>query len=38
MTLVPDGDMEAFLASHSIDSAGAAGQEAGDFFDIDIAL
>lgn len=38
MTLVPADDLEAFLADHSADHAGALGQEAGDLFDIDIAL
>ncbi|MBI1889771.1 MAG: DUF898 domain-containing protein [Burkholderiales bacterium] len=38
MALVPKGDLEEFLADQTADDAGAAGQEAGDFFDIDIAL
>lgn len=38
MTLLPAGDLEEFLADHQADSAGAIGQEAGDLFDIDIAL
>jgi uncharacterized membrane protein YjgN (DUF898 family) len=38
MTLVPDGNLEEFLADHAADNAGAIGQEAGDLFDIDIAL
>ncbi|HZW12675.1 MAG TPA: YjgN family protein [Noviherbaspirillum sp.] len=38
MTLVPNGDLEEFLADNSADNAGALGQEAGDLFDIDIAL
>jgi uncharacterized membrane protein YjgN (DUF898 family) len=38
MALVPDGDLEEFLADLSPDNAGAIGQEAGDLFDIDIAL
>ncbi len=36
--LVPSGNLEEFLADQSISDAGAMGQEAGDFFDIDIAL
>ena len=38
MTLVPTGDLAEFLVDQSIESASAIGQEAGDFFDIDIAL
>jgi uncharacterized membrane protein YjgN (DUF898 family) len=38
MTLIPAGDLEEFLADQTADSAGALGQEAGDLFDIDIAL
>ncbi|WP_136417997.1 YjgN family protein [Herbaspirillum sp. ST 5-3] len=38
MTLVPSGDLNEFLADHCNDHAGAIGQEAGDLFDIDIAL
>ena len=38
MTLIPDGNLEEFLADHTADNAGAIGQEAGDLFDIDIAL
>lgn len=38
MTFVPNGDLEEFLADNSADNAGALGQEAGDLFDIDIAL
>lgn len=39
MALIPiDGDLESFLADYSQDHAGALGQEAGDLFDIDIAL
>lgn len=36
--LLPSGNLEEFLADQSINDAGAVGQEAGDFFDIDIAL
>jgi uncharacterized membrane protein YjgN (DUF898 family) len=38
MILTPAGNLEEFLADQSVDDAGAMGQEAGDFFDIDIAL
>ncbi|GAB3538947.1 YjgN family protein [Noviherbaspirillum agri] len=38
MMLVPDGDLEEFFADNNVDTAGAVGQEAGDLFDIDIAL
>lgn len=38
MTLVPAGDLDDFLADHGAGGAGALGQEAGDLFDIDIAL
>ncbi len=38
MRLLPDGDLEDFLGDQSADNAGALGQEAGDLFDIDIAL
>lgn len=38
MALVPAGSLEDFLADQSVDHAGAIGQEAGDLFDIDIAL
>ena len=38
LRLVPDGDLEDFLADQSVDPAGAIGQEAGDLFDIEIAL
>jgi uncharacterized membrane protein YjgN (DUF898 family) len=38
MRLIPGGDLNAFLADHTIDKSGAIGQEAGDLFDIDIAL
>lgn len=38
MVLTPVGNLEEFLADQSVDDAGAMGQEAGDFFDIDIAL
>lgn len=38
MTLIPSGDLEEFSADQHADSAGAMGQEAGDLFDIDIAL
>jgi len=38
MCLLPHENLEAFLADQSADDAGAIGQEAGDLFDIDIAL
>ena len=38
MALIPDANLEEFLADHTSDNAGAIGQEAGDLFDIDIAL
>jgi len=38
MSLVPVGVLEEYLADQSADNAGAIGQEAGDLFDIDIAL
>jgi uncharacterized membrane protein YjgN (DUF898 family) len=38
LTLVAGNDLEEFLADHSADNADASGEEAGEFFDIDIAL
>ena len=38
IALVPGADLEDFLADQSAAQVGAAGQEAGDLFDIDIAL
>ena len=38
LRLVPDGDLEEFMADQAGDNAGAIGQEAGDLFDIEIAL
>lgn len=38
MTLVPGSDLDDFFADLSADDPGALGQEAGDLFDIDIAL
>lgn len=38
LRLVPDGNLEEFLCDHAGDNAGAIGQEAGDLFDIEIAL
>jgi uncharacterized membrane protein YjgN (DUF898 family) len=38
MSLIPSGGLEEYLADHAADNAGAVGQEAGDLFDIDIAL
>lgn len=38
LTLIPGGPLEDFIADRSEDRVGAAGQEAGDLFDIDIAL
>lgn len=38
MTLIPAGELDEFSADQHADSAGAMGQEAGDLFDIDIAL
>lgn len=38
LALLPNGAIEEFHADHSEDRAGAVGQEAGDLFDIDIAL
>ncbi|MBC7859016.1 MAG: DUF898 domain-containing protein [Burkholderiaceae bacterium] len=38
LRLLPDGDLEHFLADQSGDHAGAIGQEAGELFDIEIAL
>lgn len=38
MTLLPDGGLEDFHADPEADNVGATGQEAGEFFDIDIAL
>ncbi|WP_052452511.1 YjgN family protein [Noviherbaspirillum autotrophicum] len=38
MALVPSGSLEDFLSDQTVDNAGAIGQEAGDLFDIDIAL
>ncbi|RJG05299.1 DUF898 domain-containing protein [Noviherbaspirillum cavernae] len=38
MSLVPSGNLEEFLADQTMERADAIGQEAGDLFDIDIAL
>jgi uncharacterized membrane protein YjgN (DUF898 family) len=38
MSLIVDGNLEDFMADQTIDTAGAIGQEAGDLFDIEIAL
>jgi uncharacterized membrane protein YjgN (DUF898 family) len=38
MSLVVDGSLEEFMSDQSVDEAGAIGQEAGDLFDIEIAL
>ncbi|MFL6657589.1 MAG: YjgN family protein [Massilia sp.] len=38
LTLVPDGSLEEFMCDHAGDNSGALGQEAGDLFDIEIAL
>ncbi|RJF97948.1 YjgN family protein [Noviherbaspirillum saxi] len=38
LSLVPGGPLEDFMADRMDDRVGAAGQEAGDLFDIDIAL
>jgi uncharacterized membrane protein YjgN (DUF898 family) len=38
MVLLPSDKLEEFCADQSGDAAGAIGQEAGDLFDIDIAL
>ncbi|MEO7496502.1 MAG: YjgN family protein [Massilia sp.] len=38
MSLVFDDTVEEFLVNQAGDNAGALGQEAGDFFDVDIAL
>lgn len=38
LALLPSGDFDEFLSDQSADDAGAAGQEAAEFFDIDIAL
>jgi uncharacterized membrane protein YjgN (DUF898 family) len=38
LSLVVDGNLEEFLSEHAGDNAGAIGQEAGDLFDIEIAL
>lgn len=38
LRLLPDGDLEHFLADQSGEHAGALGQEAGELFDIEIAL
>jgi uncharacterized membrane protein YjgN (DUF898 family) len=38
MSLIVDGNLEEFMADQTIDTAGALGQEAGDLFDIEIAL
>ncbi|MET3131141.1 uncharacterized membrane protein YjgN (DUF898 family) [Oxalobacteraceae bacterium GrIS 1.11] len=38
MCLIPESSLESFLTDHAGDNAGALGQEAGDLFDIDIAL
>lgn len=38
LTLIPDAPLEDFIADRSEDRVGATGQEAGDLFDIDIAL
>jgi uncharacterized membrane protein YjgN (DUF898 family) len=38
MTLIPAGSLDEFAADRDPDAVGAMGQEAGDLFDIDIAL
>lgn len=38
MSMIPSGVLEEYLADQSADNAGAIGQEAGDLFDIEIAL
>jgi uncharacterized membrane protein YjgN (DUF898 family) len=38
LTMLPDGDLEVFLIEHAGDNGDALGQEAGEFFDIEIAL
>jgi uncharacterized membrane protein YjgN (DUF898 family) len=38
LTLIPGGALEDFIADRNEDNVGPAGQEAGDLFDIDIAL
>lgn len=38
LALVPQGGLDEFFSDQTVDDAGAAGQEAGEFFDIDIAL
>ena len=38
LALVPHGDLDEFFSDQTVDGAGAAGEEAGEFFDIDIAL
>jgi uncharacterized membrane protein YjgN (DUF898 family) len=38
LTLVPDGSLEEFMCDHAGDNTGSLGQEAGDIFDIEIAL
>jgi uncharacterized membrane protein YjgN (DUF898 family) len=38
MHLSVDGSLEEFMADQTVDDAGALGQEAGDLFDIEIAL
>jgi uncharacterized membrane protein YjgN (DUF898 family) len=38
LSLVPEGSLDEFLSEHAGDNAGAIGQEAGDLFDIEIAL
>ncbi|HCY64720.1 MAG TPA: DUF898 domain-containing protein [Oxalobacteraceae bacterium] len=38
LALASHADLEEFFADQTVDEAGAVGQEAGEFFDIDIAL
>lgn len=38
LALVPHGELDDFFADQTVDGTGAAGEEAGEFFDIDIAL
>jgi uncharacterized membrane protein YjgN (DUF898 family) len=38
MSLAVDGSLEEFMSDQSVDETGAIGQEAGDLFDIEIAL
>ena len=38
LRLEPDGSLEEFMCEHAGDNTGAIGQEAGDLFDIEIAL